>query len=813
MVEKAHTLVKIPPQKKTKKSSSEVLVNKKNTNLLIDLEGCLNVLVQYAEIHGFQSQGFKTSDTLSHWRALCVENGLTMTKLMKYKLASFYAYHMRQKLPSSPLYVNGDDKPQFLMGGKFARWFSLQQNRLSGIEFKKFLLGFNYGFLQSKKGFPRPSKDELTKAEKDTRKELSTRPIKNELPLFEGERTVEGWINQDMAEFQIERTTRELFSKFKFRFNPDRTVFPSSSANYNNTRGELGMLGDLVAAGLLLKGPAPSIVETKEGLAFETLARRNSTYEPVYEIKQEDVNELRRRRIVLNNKVERSAEGEVPYAVFVGLLEALKVRVISKGPPFKYYFLKQLQHALWVHLQTHRNFTLIGQPVTVEYLNEILGHHLKDDYEFLSGDYANATNKLYGWCSDTSVNTLADIIKATPSQRQMMLESMTQHQLVDAEFYRGFRQVVKDWILHEGLTEFSDIGQLTATQLEDFNYFSDMLEKHAISQLTGQLMGSILSFIFLCVINAAGVRWCFELFHKRRFKIKELPFCVNGDDLLAKCHQNMKGTWSRVMDFLGLSESVGKTYFSCEFFNINSTVFSVDPENCVDKRIKYLFTQVPYVNMGLLTMQKRSVGATEAESPLEVAAQIGDIYNDLISTCPLHLRQIVHDKFVRKHKDVLSIQVPWFAPKVFGGLGFVEHEGCSAKLSYKDGVIIRAMANKVYTKETRPVPTKKEILLHKVAGRYTQHLPKVLTFGPRGEERGWNKLVSYALYLGGSDLIDQSPSELTQEIMHNNVDVWHYYYRHFGNISHYHPFEIIRNYRYEINGLLLEETMSRYLRG
>ncbi len=67
------------------------------------------------------------------------------------------------------------------------------------------------------------------------------------------------------------------------------------------------------------------------------------------------------------------ATDEPTLVKLVPLSEALKVRTISKGPPFKYFCLQPLQKFMHGTLRNLKPFTLVGEPVSEEILRQSFG--------------------------------------------------------------------------------------------------------------------------------------------------------------------------------------------------------------------------------------------------------------------------------------------------------------------------------------------------------------------------------------------------------------------------------------------------------
>jgi len=295
-------------------------------------------------------------------------------------------------------------------------------------------------------------------------------------------------------------------------------------------------------------------------------------------------------------KIFDLAKKEKPFVEAVGLPEPLKVRVISKGPPLLYTFLKPMQKWLWKVLKQHKPFELIGRYVTESDVNGVLCN-LKEDEEAVSGDYVSSTNRLHKWVSETISDRIMlrlgeNIPKTDLEQlpnnfmgdlKKLMLTALTKHIFVPFKAHG-------DQVLVDGKPEIA--------------------EHETLPQTEGQLMGSIVSFPILCIANAALCRMALEgaSLVKRKEKVvyrltrkgtgSLAPLMVNGDDCLLKGPKGtLRNCWESICGFAGLESSVGKTYFSDSFCTINSTIFKRTPEN--------RWVESKYVNMGLMMGRKR----------------------------------------------------------------------------------------------------------------------------------------------------------------------------------------------------------------
>jgi hypothetical protein len=619
---------------------------------------CVNVIVQVFQLYGFDSTGYAVKPTIDHWMLLA--SHCTPLKLVKYKLAAFYSAWKAQEAPATP-FPSQMDNSSILLGGRAYRWFlATSRNQNSEKRFDSFLVSILY----AKKGMPRPSKQLLIQAEQDTIRELSKPAISApgclmqwaDLPEDSPD-SIDYTLSRQTVEVQLRRTVTELFSGETFT-DEDRMkpFFPSTSANYINTRSMGGAVGCILEDPTILQG-----LKSDEEL-----------------IKLEEVGRGRTRRVVANDlllrekftelygRILKRAEAEAPIAVPLALPEALKMRVISKGPPFLYTALKPLQKKMWSVLAKHPAFSLIGGPVTAEYVQERMGAKLPLDDYFLSADYSNATNELHSWVSNVIADQVSTELGLSDVERTLLERSLTHHLLLDEHSIAERTEARAEWIL-----------QLR----QEFPDLDDSVIENLVKQENGQLMGSVTSFPILCIANAALCRRATELDRNRIFTLKDARICVNGDDALIRITVPGKIFWERLTSFCGLKPSIGKVYISKKFLNINSTTYNYTPLDPVITTVirrsdneeverKILFRKVLYVNLGLLFGLKRSGGKV---SIADIGVELGGIgarARDLISSCPEVLREKVLAEFVHRHSELLrSARVPWFLPEILGGLG------------------------------------------------------------------------------------------------------------------------------------------------
>jgi hypothetical protein len=94
-------------------------------------------------------------------------------------------------------------------------------------------------------------------------------------------------------------------------------------------------------------------------------------------------------------------------------------------------------------------------------------------------------------------------------------------------------------------------------------------EKDSLEVTRGQMMGSLLSFPFLCLQNYLAFRWSVSTFGIRG----RVPVVINGDDILFQASDpSFPDHWFKVVGRVGLEVEETKTSVSFSFGSLNSTL-------------------------------------------------------------------------------------------------------------------------------------------------------------------------------------------------------------------------------------------------
>lgn len=613
----------------------------------------LEAIVLVLKCHGYKGQADLTGTTRQWLRLVNAVDGDWM-KVAKYKLSSFYSYHNQQRMPPSPFIQDGkvlaEDNAKFLLGGGAGRYLIL---KISDPSLKESIL---QSILQSKKGMPRPDKKTLS----DKTDEFLTKitKAKEELPgsslvswdseMYAGSK-VELGLNKQTVQEQLRRTVRELFQGQTYTWE-DRVklFFPSTSANYIRSRKNAGAVGAIFDDPSLLDGlrkPQGYLsVAAKSGHRNEEDEERESLEVEMERIVNSDIEVLGEEKLeaafaVLWNRIMTKAKQEDNMAEPVALAEALKTRIITKGPPYRMMVMRNLWKKVHTVLRHHRTFQLVGREVTEEIMLDAMGRRLGKDEVYISGDYADATNNLRSWVSETIAEELSFMLQLSSDENRILIDSLTRH-----------------------------VFEMDDGSLQE--------------QKTGQLMGSITSFPVLCIANAALCRWSMELSLKKVMLLRDLPLLINGDDCAMRGRPDVYEFWHKVTEYAGLEESLGKTYVSGKFVNINSTSFERTREPFFIKssylkgqggipveRECYL-KQTKYVNAGLLMGIKRSSGGVGMRNQTTKNDDLGTRAHELLRLADEKDHEQIMKTFINLHRGVLDkTRCSWYSPTWLGGIG------------------------------------------------------------------------------------------------------------------------------------------------
>jgi len=345
-----------------------------------------------------------------------------------------------------------------------------------------------------------------------------------------------------------------------------------------------------------------------------------------------------------NYKEQRVLPAEV-----AAVREPLKVRMLTKGSGPDYSLGRTYQKILHKFLKKYEQFKLIGRPAQesdVEWMDSatdrmIEKYDLPRDFNcFVSGDYKGATDSL-------NINV-----------SKQMLES-----LIKFETDENYKNLLRSCLLEHFITY-----RCTDENAENLLPFR---------QNNGQLMGSIMSFPFLCLANLyvywrAISKYISEETDTYGFTLplEELPALINGDDCGFRANKEFYGIWLKEVEAVGFKLSIGKNIVDRDYLMINSTLFYCKRE-CNREDPKTLgFRKLNHLNVGLLTGQNKYISHSQNIIPE------WDQWTEVMN-CTRHgaNRNFLSSCFKRYHKDALQELSKgglynYFMPRCLGGLGF-----------------------------------------------------------------------------------------------------------------------------------------------
>jgi len=202
------------------------------------------------------------------------------------------------------------------------------------------------------------------------------------------------------------------------------------------------------------------------------------------------------------------------------IIEPLKVRTITAGIGDT-FCLKPFQRAMWKALGEYPQFTLTHGTQNLEpSIQRIYSSVSGSDLVWISGDYSGATDSF--------------AIEASKALLDGILESVT-------------HEPTKRWALKE-------ISPHLLVYPKNSGIEPSL-------QKSGQLMGSLLSFPLLCLLNDCIAR---------RSGFRPHQYLINGDDVLIRCERSSFPKWKEQVQSFGLVLSQGKNYVHPRIGTVNS---------------------------------------------------------------------------------------------------------------------------------------------------------------------------------------------------------------------------------------------------
>nr|QUS52656.1 RNA-dependent RNA polymerase [Mute swan feces associated narna-like virus 5] len=337
-----------------------------------------------------------------------------------------------------------------------------------------------------------------------------------------------------------------------------------------------------------------------------------------------------------------------------GILEPLKVRVISKGEAVPYYAAKELQKRLHGAMRNMDCFRLIGRPLCPTDLVDLRENPVQSgegDLLWFSIDYSSATD----WLSASlSAKILGFLIEDLPERLQeLWLRVLAPHKCeyppvrVDRSTEGSGHDSSRCGACKKGICS----GSRSTVTLEP------------VEQTNGQLMGSPLSFPILCLANLGlYLEVCKD--DGRDIREKLLGVLANGDDMIYVAPESK---WDEHVDVgrrVGLVMTPGKAYKHRTFANANSTCFHypLAREGSTPKQIDFL-------NAGLMLGQNKVLDTTLDE--IKVTSRSACINQVLKGSLPGKQKTVL-SWYLKRHREDIQRECGWrnlFIDPTLGGMG------------------------------------------------------------------------------------------------------------------------------------------------
>lgn len=724
------TIVESPPTRNCKEETSGVATQKKVRDDLKKVTILVNVLYDVIVIYGYNDKRVSKKDLLTSKKEDIIEKQKKKTiedklrlrnrilefvrlsgfgswkDFFKYKINAFFSWAMAQVVPPVPKKLEEFPDlldPSFLFYGRAKRYLS--KIKLDRVK----LESFAQSIAQSKKGAPPVSPEMVSAAEMKTFVHLTT-PRADQPDFILKDNIFEHPINRNTMCYQLRRTVRELFKgKFPAWEELTKPFVPSTNSQYNWSRTQQGGVGAFrknQAISIKILEDYPDFLIKKKLGPCQLSGELSELYGSAGREDQERIsNDLENvvikeslalhydggkfcefwKRDIYPTMIQEALEEE-PQTMVIGLPEPLKVRCITAGPPITYAVLKPMQKWLWKTLKSQSVFQLIGTPVTQEIVTEMMGR-LGLQEELVSGDYVASTDNLHSWVSECIMNALIEVWKEKE-------EEIKRDDKIPDEFFNYLDKISS--LMFRALT-----GHLIMDPSfnDAYRKGDEIRDKYFKPQKEGQLMGSIISFPFLCLANAAMCRWAMEISESKNLKLTDryqegyerCRLLINGDDCVFPGRVELFDIWQKITAFGGLESSVGKTFRSRNFMTINSVQYKYtellsDWDNLSGLQNDFHYQDIKYVNLGLVYGQKKD---GVRGKPFY---RLGAVHRDLHKTCPtelfkkaskLFLKEANKEKFRPGRKDgkdilvpdffgcIKNAKVPYYIPEWLGGLGLV----------------------------------------------------------------------------------------------------------------------------------------------
>jgi len=654
--------------------------------ILVDI---IHSIIMFGYVETYVKLRKRLLSTFIQWCRLLIQLDFNFIKLGKYKLAAFAAYAKGSDIyPPTPfneqtLKDHAFAKPKFVFDKQFQNWFVKIRDK-TDFESRFYLMSLVDTICRGvKKGADRPDKLMAHKSNLATFALFTTKkPIQPEKIIKNERLGTEFVMNPEIMENEIIRSVDEILVRCP-EYVPKYSHFPSLSACVENKVSFGGSMA--VVKQTVPQYPREIEVKTKFGLLKEPMSvlHQNHTGEDNPIVRKPLINTIDHIEIdtikqngemksvqyleVTHNYDKLGTDLEISDYIdeclrigssmkLVGLLEAFKVRGISTSNAMESWILKPLQKFLSRQLLKHKVFAVTGTPLTAEHLLERI-HVITATQKICSGDYDNATNELIARYTEVCIKRICQVLGLPENLTQLAVNSLVNNTVLYTYMNDEKHQTcVKSTGGFVSRGDYKKVVTEVGTQVE------------------AQPMGKVLSFVVLCILNFAGCRKALEIDYGCVMPIADFPGLINGDDCCFPLTEFK--IWEEVLATIGLKNSVGKTFFSNRFIEMNSRSFIVceNEDSFSTQRgdlMNPFLKEIPFINFGLIKGLLRSqCGA--ATGTISKIATLGACHQEMVVGLDFAYEDL--DYLFRGYNshylesDILS-GIPFYIPQWLAGLG------------------------------------------------------------------------------------------------------------------------------------------------
>jgi len=614
-------------------------------------QGLLEVLIVHFGI--FPKQKISLHTIIKWWK-LAIQDRLESY----YKFQSCYLFSLVtgqniliDELPNLPTWI--DDTPGYLIGGEFYRF----SRRVIRDGPTKSQIGAYYAITYVKRAGLAISDEKQTDSVAEHVRNMSGAEYKPRETYKISKRSIHPVRMKDVECGDVlgdilERMEYLLSHDFKDKICPESWRVPSVNACFESTRDNGGSHPLFIS-----DDHADRMANPPHFIGFVK-----------YKEKIEHVYVPYLPSVLYNNlKADLIEEIPLPNATVHKVIEPFKARIITAGPGKLYQAGRCIQKPIHSIMRNNKMFALTGESVTNDLIQsryqglklepcvDLISNRTSMEF-ILAGDYSAATDGMHPSVPLAFCRILYIYGYLNRYQYDICKACITGHKL-------HYPCLSWDDVISRNLSKYVlnplDNGTRTCPQ---------------IMQTWGQLMGSPISFLILCYVNAA-IGWVSADYYfgrKLRFAQWQEIFrpLFNGDDSSMASNRLHYIIWRNVASCAGLNSTLGKSYCSPDFAMINSEIFYLVRENGIIIRTEDIFV----LNPGLIKGQAKVLVDTRKLCDSDVAVEellpLCDQLEKAVKKANL-LERILCKRLFLGHvwSRLTSTHRPWAVPRCLGGLG------------------------------------------------------------------------------------------------------------------------------------------------